>query len=146
MPKKRPRSIAICVFRHNEHILVSKGYDGVKQEYFYRPIGGGIEYGEYSKDALIREIREEIRAEIMQLRLLAVMENIFTFEGELGHEIVFVYDALFVDPSFYTKERIDAAEDDEPFTVVWKPIAFFQNNNVPLYPPELLGLLTKGEA
>jgi len=42
------RSIAICVFRHKNHILVAEGYDPVKDEYFYRPLGGGIEFGETS--------------------------------------------------------------------------------------------------
>lgn len=142
MPKKRPRSIAICIFSHNGRILVAEGYDSVKQEYFYRPIGGGIEYGEYSKDALIREIREEVNTELTQPRYLGTLENIFFFEGEQGHEVVFVYDALFIDPSFYTQERIDASEDDgTPFTAVWKPLAFFQDGSVPLYPDGLLELL-----
>ena len=146
MPTQRPRSIAICVFSHNGRILVLEGYDSTKREHFYRPIGGGIEYGEYSKDALIREIREEINAEIIQPHYLGTLENIYTFEGELGHEIVFVYDALFVDSSFYINEHINAVEDDAtPFTVVWKPLAFFQDGSSPLYPKGLLELLKVNE-
>ena len=41
--------------------------------------------------AVIREIREEIEAEITDLELLGILESIFTLEGQLGHEIVFVY-------------------------------------------------------
>lgn len=143
MPKQRPRSIAICIFSHDGRILVAEGYDSTKQEHFYRPVGGGIEYGEYSKDALIREIHEEIHAEITQLSLLGVLENVFFFEGEQGHEIVFVYDAIFVDTSFYVKERIDTFEDDgTPFTAVWKTLTFFQGGNLLLYPDGLLELLS----
>lgn len=40
------RAISICAFKKEDSILVFKGFDEVKQEYFYRPIGGGIEYGE----------------------------------------------------------------------------------------------------
>ncbi len=44
--KKRVRPLAICVFRHHDRILVMEGYDPVKKEHFYRPLGGGIEFGE----------------------------------------------------------------------------------------------------
>jgi len=36
MKKKRIRPLAICIFRHNDRILVAEGYDSVKDEYFYR--------------------------------------------------------------------------------------------------------------
>ncbi len=101
MYKKRPRAIAICIFSYNGRILTAEVYDSVKQEYFYRPIGGSIEYGEYSKAALIREVQEEIGAEIIQQRYIGTIENIFLSNGEQGHEIAFIYDALFTDSSLY---------------------------------------------
>lgn len=62
MADKTIRNISICVFRKNDSILVFEGYDDVKEDYFYRPIGGGIEYGERSFDTLKREVYEEIGA------------------------------------------------------------------------------------
>lgn len=50
--------LVICIFQKDDSILVAEGYDPVKKDYFYRPIGGGIEYGEKSSDALIREVDE----------------------------------------------------------------------------------------
>ncbi len=142
MHKKRPRAIAICIFSHNGRILVAEGYDLVKRVYFYRPVGGGIEYGEYSKDALVREIREEIGAEMTQQRYLGTIENIFLYNSEQGHEIAFIYDARFTNPSLYTKERIEGIEDDNsPFTIVWKPLSFFREGQASLYPDGLLELL-----
>jgi ADP-ribose pyrophosphatase YjhB (NUDIX family) len=76
MDTTRIRPIAVCLFRHDNRILVSEGFDTVKQDYYYRPLGGGIEYGEMSSDALVREIREELDAEIENVRLLGVLENI----------------------------------------------------------------------
>jgi len=140
--RRRPRAIALCVFSNKERILVEEGYDPLKQQHFYRPIGGGIEYGEYSRDALIREIHEEINAEVQQVRYLGVLENIFSFAGEQGHEIAFIYDALFVDLAFYRRERFDGVEDDNTsITVVWKALSFFDEGNVPLYPDGLMELL-----
>jgi hypothetical protein len=44
-----PRGIrppAISVFRHNGRILAAESYDPIRQQTFYRPLGGGIEFGE----------------------------------------------------------------------------------------------------
>ena len=50
------RPLAICLFQNSGAILVSEGYDGVKGIHFYRPIGGGIEFGETSSAALVGAI------------------------------------------------------------------------------------------
>ena len=52
--KKKPRirPIALCVFRQEEHILVFRGYDPKKDQTFYRPLGGGIDFGETALDAV----------------------------------------------------------------------------------------------
>lgn len=39
MGKEQIRPIAICVFRRDNRILVGEGYDPVKKESFYRPLG-----------------------------------------------------------------------------------------------------------
>ena len=64
MKKKRIRPLAICIFRHHDRILVAEGYDPVKKEYFFRPLGGGIEFGELSRETVCRELMEEIHAEV----------------------------------------------------------------------------------
>ena len=75
----RIRPIAICVFRHNDCILVAQGYDPVKKEHFYRPLGGGIEFGEYSERTVHRELLEEIGAETCELKYLGNLENVYVF-------------------------------------------------------------------
>ena len=42
MDTTRIRPIAICLFRNANRILVSEGFDTIKQDYYYRPLGGGI--------------------------------------------------------------------------------------------------------
>jgi 8-oxo-dGTP pyrophosphatase MutT (NUDIX family) len=143
------RAIAICIFRKDDSILVAEGFDKVKQDYFYRPIGGGIEFGETSAQALEREVLEEIGANIKNLIHLGTLENIFTYNGIPRHEFVFVYDGEFADLSIYQKASFLGLEDNgEPFKLIWKPISEFQDNRLRLVPEELLALIqeTRGES
>ncbi|MFD2830432.1 NUDIX hydrolase [Corticicoccus populi] len=142
MADKTIRNISICVFRKNDSILVFEDYDDVKEDYFYRPIGGGIEYGERSLDTLKREIYEEIRAEIGNIKLLDVIESVFTHNGRIGHEVVFVYDADFIDQSFYERTSFFGWKDDgSKIKLYWKRISEFENGNLRLVPEGLQKLL-----
>lgn len=85
------RPIAIGIFRQNNRILVGRAHDVQKNEHFYRPPGGGIEFGERAVETLRREILEEIHAEIDETRLLGVLENTFHWQGAPAHEIAFVF-------------------------------------------------------
>lgn len=144
MKKKRIRPLSICVFRHNDHILVAEGYDAVKEEYFYRPLGGGIEFGESSAETICRELIEEINAEVDResLKFLGAVENIFYFNGTPGHEIVLIYDGALKDPELYEQAVITGNEvDGEEFQAVWKNIDEFGEGKSILYPTGLLELL-----
>lgn len=139
----RIRPLAICIFSHNNKILVCEGYDPTKGEIFYRPLGGAIEFGEYSIDTVRRELLEEISAEIQELVYLGALENIFTFDGTPGHEIVQVYDGAFVDTALYEQDVISGHELDisEPMKVIWKNLDEFGPGKSILYPDGLLELL-----
>lgn len=135
------RPLAICIFQKGESILVSEGTDPKTGNYFYRPVGGGIEYGERSSDAVIREVKEEIGADICHLKLLGTLENIFTYDGDLGHEIVQVYAADFIDSSYYNLSIFKGKEDNGiEFDVMWKPLSDFQKESR-LVPEGLFELL-----
>jgi 8-oxo-dGTP pyrophosphatase MutT (NUDIX family) len=147
MKSGKIRALAICILRKDGQILVFEGYDPVKQETFYRPLGGAIEFGEYGRQALVREMREEIGVEITTPRYLGLSENIFTYGGKPGHEIVLIYAADLVDRTIYEIESLVGQEDDgSPLTVAWKPLEFFQRGQAPLYPAGLLEFLLAGNA
>ena len=143
--KKRIRALAICVFRHNDRILVNQGYDSVKGEHFYRPLGGGIEFGESSVDTICRELMEELQVEVDResLKLLGALENIFTFEGTPGHEINLVYDGALKDARLYEQAEIVGVDtaDGEEIRAVWKHLDELDAGKSILYPTGLLGML-----
>jgi len=136
----RIRPLAICLFRHNDRILVAEGYDPVRKQSFYRPLGGGIEFGEYSEQTIHRELLEELGAEVFDLTYLATLENIFVFNGTPGHEIVQVYDGSLRDTTLYGQTVIVGREVDleETFQAVWKHIDEFGEGKSTLYPAGLL--------
>ena len=142
------RVISVCVFRRGEGILVEEGRDPTKGETFYRALGGEVEFGETSRDAAAREVREEIGAEVRHLRFLGAVESIFTFDGEPGHEIMMVYEADLADGSLYGREEIEGRESQgEPITARWMPLAGFEHEGAPpLYPEGLIGLLRSAGA
>jgi 8-oxo-dGTP pyrophosphatase MutT (NUDIX family) len=131
---------AYCVFRHETRILVFEGFDSADNLLFYRPLGGSVEPGETSKEAIKREILEELGEEIENVKLLGVLEEIFMYEGKPGHEVIFIYDAEFVDKTMYEKPSMTAVEGNgEVLKVYWKDLTFF--NDHLLVPVELRVLL-----
>lgn len=126
---------ALCIFRHQNQVLLSYGYDPNKDETYLRPIGGSIEFGEISVQAIEREVLEEINQQITQPKLLAVLENLFTFDGQQGHEIVFVYDAEFVDFGLYTEIEIHGCETSGlSYIAQWLSREQIELNQYPVYP------------
>lgn len=139
------RPIAICVFLRNNKILVAEGYDPVKVETFYRPLGGGIEFGERSEETICRELMEEVNIEVDQqsLRYLGALENIFMFNGSPGHEIVVVYDGVLKESGLYEQAEIIGKEaNGEEIRAVWKDLDEFITGKSILYPTGLVEMLT----
>lgn len=150
MPKKnkklRVKPKAVCVFRWDDRIFVARGYDHTTNETFYRPIGGTIEFGERGEETIQREVMEEISVAVADVIFIGLLENIFTFEGKRGHELMLIYDARFVDVRLYDQSLIVRGEDDGEhlFDAMWKPLTFFRGVDAPpLYPDGLLTLLDK---
>ena len=126
MPTPFIRVIAICIFRHDDHILVAEGFDTIANLPFYRPLGGTVEFGERTEDTVVREIDEELGEAVTDLRLITVLENLFVGEGAPAHEIVFVYDGQFVDRSVYDRPKLLGVEaNGEPINAVWRRLDTF---------------------
>jgi 8-oxo-dGTP pyrophosphatase MutT (NUDIX family) len=136
------RPIALCVFHNNNRILVFEGYDEVKDEIFYRPLGGGIEFGEKGEDAVRRELKEEINVDVTDLTYLGILENIYTFNGGSYHEVVLVYNGALVEVGLYEQAMILGKEaNGDDIRAMWKELNEFKEGKSILYPPGLLEML-----
>ncbi|MBL7499985.1 NUDIX domain-containing protein [Frankia sp. CNm7] len=142
MKKPRIRPIALAAVRRGDDLLGYTGRDPATGRRIFRPLGGGIEFGETSAEAVHRELREELGAELTNVELLGVLESVFEWERRPHHEIAFVFAADLADRSFYERDELGKVldADDE---VSWQPISRFTEPSPPvaLIPPGLLGLL-----
>ncbi len=128
------RVLALGVIRDADRIFISEGYDPVKQQTFYRAMGGGVDFGETSLAALQREFQEEIQAELTNIRYLGCLENIFTYNGQPGHEIIQLYECDFVDPKLYQLSKLVFAEGERQKTALWVDISRFKSGELKLVP------------
>ncbi len=134
------RPIAICLFQEGSRLLVAE-YSEPSAGTFYRPLGGAIQFGELGRDCIAREIREETGAKIVDLTYIGMLENVFTYDGELGHEIVLVYRARFSDPRLYELDSLLCQDDGGEFRAVWKSLAELRDGPEPLYPEGILNMV-----
>ncbi len=141
---KRIRPIALGLIEHQNHIFVSQGRDKSTEESFYRFLGGGIDFGETSKAALVREFQEEIRAELTDVEYLGCLDNIFTLNGKPKHELVQLFRARFVDGAFYQlDEKFDLVEGDRTTKAFWIKTADALSGKRRLVPDSCLKYLSK---
>ena len=99
---------------------------------FDRLIGGSVEFGETHREAIIREVDEELGAQIRQLTFLGVVENIFEFNGEPGHELVALYSGT-LEPEVPREGGTLTESNGDRIPVVWREIDD-ADIDIPLYP------------
>lgn len=132
------RVLALGLIRDGDRLFISEGYDPIKQQTFYRAMGGGVDFGETSRNALEREFQEEIQAELSNIHYLGCLENLFTYNGQPGHEIIQLYQCDFADPKFYQVERIVFNEGKRKKTALWVDLDRFKSGELTLVPEQFL--------
>ena len=132
---KEIRPIALVLVIKDNKLLVSEGFDKVKNEIFYRCLGGGIEFLEKSEEALKREFLEEINVDIAVKDFLGISENIFTYQGKNAHELILFYSIEISDENY--QEEYKVIDDHGETIAKWIDIDEFKNKNKILYPEEV---------
>lgn len=127
------RNLAVGLPVRDGHVLAQVCRDQVEAHDFYRAIGGGIDPGETAEAALRREFAEELGWDLADARLLDVVENIFTFEGRPGHEIVHVF-AVDADEVATAHLATDLIILDLGTPARWVPLPDLRPGMPPLYP------------
>jgi len=118
-----------------DKLLFSRGYDAVKKEAFLRPLGGHVEFGERGEETILREMKEELGCEALGVRFISMIENLFTYNGEQGHEIVLVYEGKLSDESFYKKDSFTFMEGERKTEAGWFSKSDAEKEGIPIYPP-----------
>ncbi|HUC94955.1 MAG TPA: NUDIX domain-containing protein [Candidatus Saccharimonadales bacterium] len=135
------RPLALCIVKNQDKVLVGEGFDSKKNETFYRFLGGGIEFGEKGEEAIKREFLEELGAFLENVKYLTTLENIFTYDGKPGHEIVLVFTGDLTNKDLYQKVSFDILDSKEKGKAFWKEIKEFKEKKLILYPEEVLRYL-----
>lgn len=117
----RIRVVALGLVYRDDEVLVSRLSDPETGEEFYRPLGGGVEFGEHSREAVAREFFLELGVSFVVEEHVDTVEDIFTFDGERAHEVWRVYRGHLEDEWPYERDELEAREPelDERFVAVW---------------------------
>ena len=136
--QSRIRVKALAWIEDKGMLFVVKMHDAVKGDDYYRPIGGSVEFGERAHETVLREAREELGTEIALLAAPFVVENLFTCDGEAGHEVDFLFPARFTDIHFYERKVYKLHEDNgDDWEAQWLSIADCTTGTYRLVPEEL---------
>ncbi|MBA3662571.1 MAG: NUDIX domain-containing protein [Gammaproteobacteria bacterium] len=133
----RPKVIGIA--KQEDRLLVCEVLNDQGELKGWCPLGGGIEFGETSENALKREISEELGCGIFITGDPFICENIYEHHGFTGHDIVLAFPINFDDPEIYAKKRVQICEScGSLHWVEWIEMERFRSGEEKLFPPALI--------
>ncbi len=137
-PSQRVRALLVALLRRGDELLLMAVRDDAGALKGWWPLGGTIEFGERAAAALQRELQEEIGEAVAAPRPVTVLENLYEHHGVRGHEIVFVFEAEFVDRDAYQRPRFAFHDGGVVNDVAWVSLQRFQSGQERLFPAGLL--------
>lgn len=131
-----------AVFRDDE-LLVYESEDPETGEPFYRLLGGGVEFGEHSREALVREFEEELGVTFAEPEFVGTFERVFTFAGETGHEVWRVYEGRIVEDWPYERDSFTFYEPELDLEILarWMPAERLRDDGTTFYSEAVLDAL-----
>lgn len=138
-----PRANTLGLIFRGNYILLEEqiGIHSQGSGVYYRPVGGTIEFGEHSEDALVREYKEEIGAEIEILQYIDCIESIYKVTDKIGHEITLLYTVKFKNEELYKQEIFTVTEGDKITVAKWIALEDIFDERKVLYPVGLSTLI-----
>ena len=142
-PASAIRVKAIGLAWHEGRLLAAEVLDDRGRVKGVRPLGGSVEFGERWQDALEREFAEELGLAVTIEREAGALENIYTHEGAVGHEVIFVADVRLPAGTVQGRDEIRFNEHDGvPCVARWFDVSLLDQTGEPaLYPEGLRRLL-----
>jgi 8-oxo-dGTP pyrophosphatase MutT (NUDIX family) len=141
-PQSTIRLKVIGIAFSENRILVCEVLNDERTLKGWCPLGGGVNFGETSEEALRREFMEELGCQLTILDKPIFCENIFEHQGVKGHEIVLIFPVILNDSNLYKKVRFQIKEDSGSLHwVEWVELDRFKHNKDVLFPSSLLSHL-----
>ena len=111
-PAPKIRLKALGLHWRGNRLLAAEVLDDAGAVKGVRPLGGSVEFGETTEAAVMREFQEELGITVKTIGPPLFMENIFTHEGSVGHEILAIFDVTFPNDALANETRIEFKEDN----------------------------------
>lgn len=128
---------AFCLIEHNNRWLLQEFFHPETHERYLRFLGGAVDKGEYAREAVIREIREELGSGLENVELLTVSEHIFPFQGDTRHQILFVFRGELTNTALFEQEEILIKEFGHTWRALWIEKEALREGSVPIRPGSL---------
>lgn len=113
-PNAAAATVAIIVNERNELLCIRRGREPAKGTLDLP--GGFVDPGESITDGLLREVREELGAEIASYEFLFSFANLYPFSGHRVHTADAFFRCRLVDASV-------ASPHDDAAAMLWIPLA-----------------------
>ena len=126
--------VARAIITIGDRLLVCRGSRNGRPEHFFHLPGGHVEAGELPVDALIRELREEMGRDVMDVKPVDVFENVY----DKGDVTVRETNHVFKVKLFPALIEQPARSAETHLTFEWIPLA--ETERARVMPPYLATL------
>lgn len=137
------RILALGAVRRGEELLVFEGNSPETDSHYYRLLGGRVEFGEHSREAVIREFDEELGVEFANPTHVGTFERVFTHAGDTGHEVWRVYEGDIVEDWPYERDSFTFLEPETGVEHLarWMSTDHLRDDETTFYSPAVLDAL-----
>ncbi len=120
----------VAIFTDGDHALIHRSAN----DDFWTPPGGRAELGESTREALAREMREELQVEVEVGRLLWVVEYFFDWHRRTFHEVAFYYKTSLPPAAGISPTTPLFYGDEEGLQLIFRWVRLDELEGLRLYP------------